>query len=511
MEAWWLIIVACVMTVLVLIASLCTRINFSPRLIFLFSSPRRRVFSSKLFPSFLRACVWLADLLVYFQSEEDQNVAYAPKLAVILGLTLTCLLVLMLPLDVANRSAGGALPMELLWQIMYIAVAGMAIGVVPFMMFYYEAWDPESRNYQLWTAIKYEVLTVFVVGGLLLLAWGLAGWADVPLDVYSYNETTLADALADTNCLATACASAAAETSLRVQVSLAVWIIALVAFVGWFLFSVFVGVGLVALPLDLVMEYVRRPTPIDLELYAKQRMLLNQKSKQLMDVATSLGLDAHRKRDRATTKKFNQFRQAVYFLERDWNRTKTAYKERGGNPLKWMCSAFLGLIAGVLSVTWYIHIVCYVFISPPPTIFLNAFFIELDKVFSLFGTAMYGVFSFYLLACVLKGCMKVGLRFFWIPIHPMRIGGTMMNSFLFNVWLLLLCGVACVQFCYASFQSYAQLTAIDMLLGVQVRNLAGLSWFFRNDFFFYLQFGISGLTFLYLCAFPKDRAALDDD
>ena len=108
--------------------------------------------------------MWLADLLVYFQSEEDQNVAYAPKLAVILGLTLTCLLVLMLPLDVANRSAGGALPMELLWQIMYIAVAGMAIGVVPFMMFYYEAWDPESRNYPLWTAIKYEVLTVFVVG-----------------------------------------------------------------------------------------------------------------------------------------------------------------------------------------------------------------------------------------------------------------------------------------------------------------------------------------------------------
>ena len=47
---------------------------------------------------------------------------------------------------------------------------------------------------------------------------------------------------------------------------------------------------------------------------------------------------------------------------------------------------------------------------------------------------------------------------------------TMMNSFLFNVWLLLLCSVACVQFCYASFQSYAQLTAIDMLLGVQVRN-----------------------------------------
>ena len=93
-----------------------------------------------------------------------------------------------------------------------------------------------------------------------------------------------------------------------------------------------------------------------------------------------------------------------------------------------------------------------------------------------------------------------------------------MNSFLFNVWLLLLCAVSCVQFCFGAFQSYAQLTAIDMLLGVQVRcgaagrrsafshafvpslpkparithrapcgpqvrNLIALSWFFQNNFF----------------------------
>ena len=44
------------------------------------------------------------------------------------------------------------------------------------------------------------------------------------------------------------------------------------------------------------------------------------------------------------------------------------------------------------------------------------------------------LFAFYLLAAVLKGCMKVGLRFFWIPIHPLRLGATLMNSFLFNVW-----------------------------------------------------------------------------
>ena len=263
--------------------------------------------------------------------------------------------------------------------------------------------------------------------------------------------------------------------------------------------------------MDLIAEYAQRPQPIDLEEYAKQRMLLNDRSKQLIALAAKLGDSAHRARDRSGSKKYNQFRQAVYFLDKDWSKVKTAYKERGGNPLKWMCQAFLGLICAILSIAWYLHIIVYNFISPPPSIFLNALFIELDSVFSLFGTIFYGLFSFYLLACVLKGCMKVGLRFFWIPIHPMKIGATLMNSFLFNVWLLLLCAVATVQFCFTAFQSYAQLTAIDMLLGVQVRNLDGLKWFFANNFFFYCMISISAITLLYLCAFPKDTRALDDE
>ena len=449
-------------------------------------------------------------ILVYFQSEEDRNTAWAPKVAVVVGLTLSCLLVLMLPLDVANRSSTGGLPMDILWQIMYVAVAVMCIGVVPFLMFYYEAWDPESNNWQLWVAIKYELCAIVVVGATCLLMWLALGYANVPLDEFSYN-TTLLPAAASTSCVASTCAGAATPTSLRVSVTPAVYLVALVAFVGWFLFAIFVGVGLVALPMDLIGEYARRPQPIDLEEYAKQRMILNERTKQLMEVAQKLGLDAHRRRDRGSVKKFNQFRQAVYFLDKDWAKVKMAYKERGGNPLTWLCSAFLGVLSAGLSCAWYLHVVLYLFISPPPTIFLNAFFIELDGVFPLFGTALYGLFSFYLLACVLKGCMKVGLRFFWIPIHPMKIGATLMNSFLFNVWLLLLCGVACVQFCFSAFQSYAQLTAIDMLLGVQVRNLQGLSWFFQNGVFYYCMAGVSALTLVYLCAFPTDKRALDDD
>ena len=128
-------------------------------------------------------------ILVYFQSEDDKNTAWAPKIAVVFGLTLVCLLVLMLPLDVANRSAAGGLPMDVLWQTLYITVAVMCIGIVPFLMFYYEAWDPESKDWQMWTAIKYELCTVFIVSLTLGLMWIFLGYANVPIDELSYNYT----------------------------------------------------------------------------------------------------------------------------------------------------------------------------------------------------------------------------------------------------------------------------------------------------------------------------------
>ena len=45
--------------------------------------------------------------------------------------------------------------MEFLWQLSYMLIALFALGVIPFLIFYYEAEDPESRQYQCWTALKY--------------------------------------------------------------------------------------------------------------------------------------------------------------------------------------------------------------------------------------------------------------------------------------------------------------------------------------------------------------------
>ena len=148
---WFLIIVAIVMTVMLMIGSLY--------------------------------------VLVYFQAEEDKNTAWAPKIAVVLGLTLACCVVLLLPMDVANRSTGSGLDMEGLYQAVYMIIAIMILGVLPYLIFYYEAENPEGRNYQCWTAVKYEALTVLISLTVVVIMWVFLGKADVPLTEYVFNST----------------------------------------------------------------------------------------------------------------------------------------------------------------------------------------------------------------------------------------------------------------------------------------------------------------------------------
>jgi len=304
-----------------------------------------------------------------------------------------------------------------------------------------------------------------------------------------------------------------AEHVLKVSVTPVTWIMALLSFVGWFFLVLFGGIGMAALPMDLLVDYTTRPQSIDLQEYAKQKMLLNQRALQLLDIAKAIGPNGHRASSRKGRLQYNKFKQAVYFLEKDWEKVKVAYKQRGGNPLKHVFFFSMGLLSAALSISWLLHIILYNFVDPPADQFLNKYFMDLDAFFALFGVATYATYVFYLLFCVIKGNMKFGLRFFCLPIHPMRIGNTMMNSMLFNVLLLLISCVSVVQFCTRAFASYARLTAADMLFGVQVENLTGLNYFFQKGVFLYAFVSVASLTAVYLGICPTDRRAKfgDDD
>ena len=111
-----------------------------------------------------------------------------------------------------------------------------------------------------------------------------------------------------------------------------------------------------------------------------------------------------------------------------------------------------------------------------------------------------------------------------------------MNSFLFNLALILLCASPCAQFCSRAFADYGRFTArpittttkacvatatvgmltaarllhcdscthqdVDLLFGAYVEHMGGFGWFFRSNFFVFVLLGALALAALYLYWFP---------
>lgn len=74
----------------------------------------------------------------------------------------------------------------------------------------------------------------------------------------------------------------------------------------------------------------------------------------------------------------------------------------------------------------------------------------------------------------------------------------MMNSFLINSWLILLCSVPTVQFCIQSFPVYARFTEVDLLFGNQVEYLQVFKIFWDYNIFTIAMLSVAGVTLLTL-------------
>merc|ERR1712110_1384868 len=113
---------------------------------------------------------------------------------------------------------------------------------------------------------------------------------------------------------------------------------------------------------------------------------------------------------------------------------------------------------------WIVHICLYMLPESPIHPLLNAFLlgVHIDG-FALFSTVVFGFYAIYLLVCVIKGSFKMGIQLPGIvKLYPMELANTRMNSFLMNVWLILVCSVPTVQFCGQAFSMFARNTEISL-------------------------------------------------
>jgi len=264
--------------------------------------------------------------------------------------------------------------------------------------------------------------------------------------------------------------------------------------------------------MDLINGFRKRPKHIKLQEYLKRKMEIGGRASQLLSsgkrLNEKLARTGGRPSGRNQRNEYNKFRAAVFLLEEDFKKLEKCYNKGLGPRLLQVVWYYVQLVLGicgiVISLCWLIHIILYVIPTPPVYGFLNLFFVVLDNTFELFGVIAYGIFASYLLWCVFKGNFKFGLRVpFLFSIHPMKVGETLMNAFLFNTLLLLLASVSVVQFCSSAFNIYGRFTGINQLFYVAVRNLTGIKYVWYYYFYVLLFFAIVGM--IYLLIWPSDR------
>ena len=436
-----------------------------------------------------------------------------------------------------NNNCGG-LNLVIVWEVAYGINIGLICIVFPFMIFFYEAddeglaaedaarlansstfmarlcdWRGCGRNAL--SALIYTAITLVIVIVVIALMYTFLGVTDIP---YQLTMVAVTSAFAwqpySTTAVLPSCSAAAqlagqcllpcgsscsfVGLTMSVQVSLIIYITALISFVGWFIFSIYVGIGFVALPINCINAFKFRPRPLAASELLKQRKALRDRASELLKMCQDLGSkfvafndEVHSKRERRKAGKvnstdMNRFRVLVDLLEADLEKFQMSdpqYYRKYFNPFVPYFKLVFGVISIILTVCWIIQIILFMLLKPPVYGFLNNYFFWFDTWFPLFGTISVAIFALYLLLCVAVGNAKFGTRFFLIKVHPLEAGKTLLNGMIFNISLILLCVLPVTQFCTSAFATYAQFTDASNIFGTQFMYLRFFRYFWAYNVF----------------------------
>jgi len=460
-------------------------------------------------------------LLFYFQQEGTGFTEHiAAKTVVILSLTVAWFMVLFLPLDVRNAQAlptDLVLDMRLAWVILYILAAIFIFIVIPVAMFWHEVEDDDEVK-QKWKPILFHWgISMLIVTAIIVITYFIFNTAHLPIVEYECPFKGK-------------CTAKGVNTTIAVGVRFDIYLIAFLSFIGWMAFVTFGGIGLSALPIGVIFDFIDRPKPIDITTYAEKKRLYGETATALLEKANELeekdrelstkkGFKATREK-RSLKNEFNKFKQTAYLLECEYEKVEVAMKMRGENPIVSYVKLIGAFFLAIASLMWMLHVIIYVLIGQKShfTGFLNDILIGVQGAEPgtrgpafIIAILIFSFLNIHILLCVMNGTIRVGMKLFCLPIHPMRAAKTPLNSFLFNCMIILLSACAITQFSQQCFADYSRTSSLAVIFQGPVRYMAFYK-FFNDNLIFYYLFVIWGfVAAIGMVIKPRDVAGLNLD
>lgn len=172
------------------------------------------------------------------------------------------------------------------------------------------------------------------------------------------------------------------------------------------------------------------------------------------------------------------------------------------SPIVYCLYLFFGILAALISLCWTIQLFGTTLRMDGQArfSFLDPLLLSLSEgSISFLATGIYSLMVLYLQGCAVKGNIIFGLRIpFILNFHPMKKDRTFLNSFLFNVSMMMLCSIATTELTIITFPTYLQNSFLGTLFIDQIFKLPMFGWLFSNRIFMYAFCIIEIITFIFM-------------
>ncbi len=206
------------------------------------------------------------------------------------------------------------------------------------------------------------IATVIVFLTILIVSYAFLATAEIPIStinctILNIQPSELADSINMNDCLTS-------ESILEVDVSFPIYIIGILSFISWFLFSLFGGIGIPALPLDFIYDFCTRPKKISRadvekmkEKIARNALELKELGREVKALENSGALKKSflSKDKREYNDKMMKLKVGVLMLDKQYDLVEVQTDLNESWVLHYYLGLFLGIITLLIALAWFAH------------------------------------------------------------------------------------------------------------------------------------------------------------
>jgi len=495
-------------------------------------------------------------ILAYFQHPDDVTQSWWTKIVAVLSLFVVFYAPVFAGIDFSSTNEAAcrssenfaddvslfltgqcATPSRVILHLLVYCDILLVYFIIPFTMnFSMDAMQTSFRT-RLLRALAIATLLSGCVAGAYALLWYFFGFVELqvdqlesgliahpaeglalqecigivePEDIYSSSTGVLGAVQQTVSCDAVSSLSPSAVLSLRIDFG--EYIIVLHTLLGAVLFSVVGGVGLASYPWHLISGFIHRERrPLTKSEYIRRVQAISEKARIIRDKAydarkEELNESTEGSRGKLAIRRYrNRLLRRITLLEMEDKALQPLFPE-GEDPakewtitvMKYWGELFVGIIGAILSVAWLINVVTFVIPDPPISLFLNRLLAlqsndYWQRLSIIFVVTM---LSTHLVLCSVDGLCTIGLSIKTLPVHPLTLGTTMIDSMLMNCLVLLFITPAIMAFQASSLALISANSNTAIMYGFEYSNMRILRFFSGSYLLLYAMLGFFALTLL---------------